>query len=463
MFGFLKKKLKETIDRFSSKAEEVSEEVSPEEVPQDIVEQTQDASSLLEEDISTQAIEDVKPIQDEAEPKDSLVDAHEESSVKEPAPLQEESENIVSDSETDDPVLEDVVSSTPEDIVAKDDQPVNDSPKPAQAQEFVEQSDVEEDASKDDQPSKDVARADLLTEDVADATKKKKGFFSKLKERFVKFQLTEETFEEIFWEFELGLLEQGVALEVIEKIKQDLHDSLTSENISRSSVSEVILSSLRSSLRSILDQPSFDLLEKTKEHQPLVIAIVGVNGSGKTTTLAKLIQYFKSHNKSVVVAAADTFRAAAIDQLQEHTDALEVKLIKQAYGSDSAAVAFDAIAHAKAKGIDVVLVDTAGRLQSNSNLMDELAKLIRVNKPHLNLFIGEAITGNDCVQQAVAFDKAVGIDGMILSKADVDQKGGAALSASFVTKKPILFLGVGQTYDDLESFDVEAMLSHLGV
>ena len=163
------------------------------------------------------------------------------------------------------------------------------------------------------------------------------------------------------------------------------------------------------------------------------------------------------------MAASDTFRAAAIQQLEEHADRLSIKLIKHDYGADSAAVAFDAISHAKAHNIDVVLIDTAGRLQSNTNLMDELKKVVRITKPDLILFIGESITGNDCVEQAKTFNQEIGIDGIILSKSDIDEKGGAAISVSYVTKKPILYLGTGQGYDDLIRFDPKIIIGSLGL
>jgi fused signal recognition particle receptor len=164
----------------------------------------------------------------------------------------------------------------------------------------------------------------------------------------------------------------------------------------------------------------------------------------------------------VVLAAADTFRAAAIQQLEHHAEKLGVKMIKHDYNSDPAAVAFDAVRHAEAKGIDIVIIDTAGRLHSNDNLMNELKKLIKVNKPDLKLFVGESITGNDCVEQAKVYDEIIGIDAIILSKADVDEKGGAALSISYVTKKPVLFIGTGQTYDDLKKFDKKEIMAGLG-
>ncbi len=185
--------------------------------------------------------------------------------------------------------------------------------------------------------------------------------------------------------------------------------------------------------------------------------------SHNTTTIAKVAKMFQDNDKSVVMAAADTFRAAAIEQLQQHADKLGIKMIKHEYQSDSAAVAFDAVKHAEAQGKDIVLIDTAGRLHSNRDLLDELKKIIRVSKPDFKIFVGESITGNDCVEQAKEFDEAVGIDAIILAKADIDEKGGAALSVSYVTKKPVIYLGTGQKVDDLKEFKKEDIIKSLGL
>lgn len=293
----------------------------------------------------------------------------------------------------------------------------------------------------------------------------KRRLLDRLKESFTKKTLSEEKFEELFWDLEVAMLENNVALEVIEKLKSDLKRALTSGKVSRLGIEDLILVSLKESVTSVLDIPGFDLVERIKraEKRPFIIAFIGVNGSGKTTTLAKIANLFQEEGLSVVLAASDTFRAAAIDQLQEHAEKLGVKMVSQGYGADPAAVAYDAIEHAKAKGIDVVMVDTAGRLHSNTNLMAELEKVVRVAKPDLKIFIGESVTGNDCVEQAKEFDRLVGIDAIILSKADVDEKGGAALSVSYVTKRPILYLGVGQAYGDLKRFDKEEIIRGLGL
>ena len=290
----------------------------------------------------------------------------------------------------------------------------------------------------------------------------KKGFFAKFKEKITTKKVDAEKFDEIFWELEMTLLENNVAMEVIEKIKEDLKAKLVDVPLKRSDIEETIEASLKESITEVLDYEAFDLVKKAKEKKPYIICFLGINGSGKTTTISKIAKLFQDNKMSVVMAAADTFRAAAIEQLQHHADALGVRMIKHDYKSDSAAVAFDAVKHAQAQGKDVVLIDTAGRLHSNKDLLDELKKIIRVAKPDLKIFVGESITGNDCIEQAKEFNNTVGIDAIILAKADIDEKGGAALSVSYVTKKPIIYLGTGQEYNDIEAFDKKKVLKNLG-
>ncbi|HIH32515.1 TPA: signal recognition particle-docking protein FtsY [Candidatus Woesearchaeota archaeon] len=309
-------------------------------------------------------------------------------------------------------------------------------------------------------------KKEVLEEAVAEKIghpylEEKEGFFSKITETFTKFNLSEERFEELFWELEVVMLENNVAVEVIEKIKNDMKKELMSGKINRKGVEELILKRLKDSIVELFDIEKIDLMHELKKKKPYIIAVIGVNGSGKTTSIAKLTSMFQKKNLKVVLAASDTFRAAAIQQLEEHATRLNTKLIKHDYNSDPAAVAFDAIKYAEAKQMDVVIIDTAGRLHSNTNLMEELKKVVRVCKPDIKIFVGESITGNDCVEQAKEFDKAVGIDAIILAKADVDEKGGAAISVSYVTQKPIIYLGTGQTYDDLKEFDSRLIIESL--
>ncbi len=306
------------------------------------------------------------------------------------------------------------------------------------------------------------AKEEVEVKEEEEEPEEKKGFFGKLKEKVVTKKISEEQFEDLFWNLEVALLENNVATEVIDKIKEDLKSELVDKPIRRSRIEETIELTLKKSISDLFDVESFNLLDKIGKKKPFIICFVGINGSGKTTTIAKVANLLITNKKKVVLAAADTFRAAAIDQLQIHADKLGVKLIRHDYGSDPAAVAFDAIKHAEAKGIDVVLIDTAGRMHANSNLMEEMGKIVRVAKPDLKIFVGESITGNDCVEQAKKFDETIGIDAIILSKADVDEKGGAAVSVSYVTKKPIIYIGVGQEYKDLKEFDSEIILKNLG-
>lgn len=344
----------------------------------------------------------------------------------------------------DDNVLEDLG------IVVKEPEPVFE----VKEQESVAETEEEKAFLEDESAVQEVEETKPVE---AEEEKPKMGFFKKLLSK----KITEDTFEDLFFDLEVTLLENNVATEVIDKIRENLKEELVNTTAPRGSVSERVSSTLENTLKEVMSVGGKDLLEMCSEKKPLVVCFFGINGAGKTTSIGKLTRYFQRNDKSVVLAAADTFRAAAIDQLQEHADALGVKMIKHDYGSDPAAVAYDAIEHAKSKGIDAVFIDTAGRLHNNSNLMQEMEKIIRVAKPDVKIFVGESITGNDCVEQAKKFDEIVGIDGIILSKADIDEKGGAALSISYVTGKPILYLGMGQGYDDLERYDRDKMLKNL--
>ena len=312
---------------------------------------------------------------------------------------------------------------------------------------FIKKKKVEEKAEKPEEKT------------IEKPKEEKKGIFKKITTK----KIDQKQFEGLFWDLELALLENNVAVEVIDKIKEDLKQNLVDKPLSRTKINETIKNTLKNSIKEILEVDKIDLFKKIKSKKPYIICFVGINGSGKTTAIAKITYLLKQNNLSCVMAASDTFRAAAIDQLQHHADKLKVKLIKQDYGSDPAAVAFDAIKHAESKNIDVVLIDTAGRMHSNVNLIDEMKKIIRVAKPDLKIFVGEAITGNDCTEQAREFNEAINIDGIILAKADVDEKGGAALSISYVTKRPILYIGTGQGYKDLKEFSSDIVLNNLGL
>ncbi len=308
-----------------------------------------------------------------------------------------------------------------------------------------------------------VKKEEKAVEKEEPVKEEKKGILESVREKISKKTLSEKQFNEIFWDLEVVLLENNVAVEVIEKIKDDLKQNLVDKPIERGKIERTIESTLKNTIQDLFDVEKINLLQKIKQKTPYIICFVGINGSGKTTTIAKIAHMLKKHNLKSVIAASDTFRAAAIQQLEVHANKLNIKLIKHDYGADAAAVAFDAIKYAEAHKIDAVLIDTAGRLHSNVNLMDEMKKLKRVAKPDLVVFVGESITGNDCVEQAKKFDEILGIDGIILAKADVDEKGGAAISISYITKKPIMYLGTGQEYEDLVEFNPKMIVESLGL
>ena len=291
----------------------------------------------------------------------------------------------------------------------------------------------------------------------------KKGFMTRVKEKITTKSISDKLFDEIFWDLEVILLENNVAVEVIDKIKIDLKKELVGKAIKRGDIEKLIKESLGKTIEGLFDSDKIDILKEVKKKKPYIIIFVGINGSGKTTTIAKIANYLIKNKLKCVLVAGDTWRQAAIEQLEVHADKLKVPIVKHQYGSDPAAIAFDWIAMAKARGIDVILIDTAGRMHSNTDLLREMQKIVRVANPDLKLFIGESTTGNDCVEQAKKFNETIDLNGLILTKADVDEKGGAAISISYVVKKPIIFLGVGQNYDDLEVFDKKKILKSLGL
>ena len=261
--------------------------------------------------------------------------------------------------------------------------------------------------------------------------------------------------------FKINLIENDVAVSVAEHICKEMEKRLDGVQVKRlEDKREIVKKNLREVLLEILTtNEKIDLLELAKEkqrmNQPLLIVFVGINGTGKTTSIAKVAKLLTKNGYSVVLACSDTYRAGSIEQLEEHAKRLGLRIIKHTYGADPAAVAYDAINHAKAHVINSVLIDTAGRIQTDRNLMNELAKIKKVIDPDLTILTVDSLTGNDAVAQAEEFHQRVGIDGTILTKVDADVKGGSALSVTYVTKKPIVFIGTGQKYDDLEEFKPE--------
>ena len=278
-------------------------------------------------------------------------------------------------------------------------------------------------------------------------------------------ELSERDLDRILEELFLSLLESDVAEQVALSIIDNIKSDLTQNRLEKSSGSEQIVKSRLLIMLSDLFSASgkMDLIEKVIEKKnsklgPYVIVFLGINGTGKTTTVAKFSNLLHKQGLSVIMAAADTHRAGAIEQLSQHGTNLGIKIISQRYGADPSAVARDAVEHAKKNYIDTVLIDTAGRMQTSKNLMEEVSKIVRVIKPDAKIFVGDSLAGNDTVNQAKEFFQYTNFDGAILTKSDADSKGGAAISIVHVTTKPILYLGIGQQYDDLVKFDSEKFL-----
>jgi len=296
---------------------------------------------------------------------------------------------------------------------------------------------------------------------------KLKKAFSKITETLTTRKLSPKELEDLSFEVILTLSNCDVALPVAEFIAEELKKRLSEEKIGFfEDKRKIVERYLKEILVEVLKtEKNIDLLkiakEKRERGKPFIILFLGPNGHGKTTTIAKIANLFLKNGFSVVLAAADTFRAGAIEQLEIHGKKLGVKVIKHRYGADPAAVAYDAVQHAKSKRIDVVLIDTAGRLQTDKDLMEEMKKIARVVKPDLKIFVGDALTGNDALDQAKKFNQAVGIDASILTKADADVKGGAIVSIIFATKKPVIFIGTGQKYEDLQPFSAEWLLEKI--
>jgi len=298
--------------------------------------------------------------------------------------------------------------------------------------------------------------------------------FDRLKQAFASVtsavrekELSDAQLDQIVFDFQLSLTESDVAQSVAEALTNEVQKSLVGVRVDRSAdPSEVVGERLAEVLKTaFVKAGTVDLLgnirEKKKTGEPYSILFLGINGTGKTTTVAKVADLLKKNGMSVVCAAGDTHRPGAIEQLTEHADRLSVKVVSQRYGADPAAVGRDGILYAKSHHTDCLLIDSAGRMQTNQNLMEEMSKIVRVVKPDFRIFVADALTGNDAVSQAELFNQHVGFDGAILTKADADVRGGAALSIVYTTGKPVLYLGVGQGYGDLEPFDSQKFLDSL--
>lgn len=289
------------------------------------------------------------------------------------------------------------------------------------------------------------------------------GIFQKIEGLFRgTITLHEDTVNAFLEEFELSLLEADVEINTANALVRELAERLRDKTISsQENPTQIILGEIKEALRSIMDVEPINLDQKIETTKPCIILILGPNGAGKTTTIAKLTYRYQKKGKKIIWGSADTFRAGSIEQLQTHADKLGVRLVKHQYGADPAAVAFDAIKAARTEKADIVIIDTAGRQDTNKNLLEELKKIQRVIQPHVKLYVGESYTGQATLTQAKKFDETIGIDGFVLTKLDTDTKGGGVISILYNLKKPIAFFGIGQEYEDLIPFNMHEFLERL--
>lgn len=281
-------------------------------------------------------------------------------------------------------------------------------------------------------------------------------------------EITEKVLDNTLLDLQIELLESDVAQQVVDDLSTRLKKELLGLRLEKGEeAAQIIESKLREIIAGIFARAGrLDLVEKIRAKReakqgPFVIVFLGINGTGKTTTVAKVANLLRKAGISVVVAAGDTHRAGAIEQLTQHAERLSLKVIAQRYGADPSAVGRDAVDYAKKHRVDAVLIDTAGRMQTSKNLMDEMAKIVRVVRPDIKLFVGDSLAGNDTINQAREFFQYTSFDGAVLTKIDADAKGGSAISIAHITSRPVAYVGVGQGYDDMIPFDPDRFIQSL--
>ena len=473
-------KLEENVEEHTP-SEEETEETAPEETTSE-EETTEEV--IKEEEVEEETIEE--EVVEEETAEEEVVEEQTEESKKEKKGLfgflkrgssKEEHHFDTEETSEEEEVVEDVEEETIEETVSDEEETVETEEESVEeiAEDSVEEEKEEEKKSRFGflkRNKKEEKTSEESTEEETSKTKEKTpkyedevdkgGAFSFITKKTIK----EEDIEEILEELEFSLIEGDVAFDVAERIVESVKEDLVGRKIRRRGDMELFTTNaLKKAITEIIDNGYYDLLgdiESSKQKgEPYKIMFVGINGTGKTTTIAKMAKYLEKHGYSSVFGASDTFRAGAIEQLEHHANNLNLKIIKHERNSDPAAVAYDAVEHARATGKDVVLIDTSGRMQTNTNLMDEMKKIKRVSKPDIVLYVGDALMGNDATEQASKFNEVITIDGIILTKADADAKGGAAISIGHVINKPILFIGTGQSYDDLMEFEPEWMIDQI--
>ena len=460
MFDSLKKKFTVAAGKLNKKvSEEAEDENNIKAIDEDIEVQESERSLDEKKDKKVKETKESEESKDEDETKESE-ESKDEDETKDDEKSLDLKEDIASESDkgksekSKDSKFRDKIKlpsfKSSKDDSSKDDDSESKKDLKTSSEEEIGEGETEEDI------------AEVEKEEKKDEKKKKSRVFSFIREKTI----SESDVDDILWELELSLLESDVAIDVANVVVESVREDLIGKKVKRSQdIENYTYEALQNAVSKIIDIKGKSMTkmieEKKSTGEPLVVMFVGINGTGKTTTIAKIANFYMKKGYTPVVAASDTFRAGAIEQITHHTDNLDIKIIKHQKGSDPAAVAFDAVEHAKAKNKELVLIDTAGRMQTNTNLMDEMKKIKRVAKPDIVVFVGDALTGNDAVEQATKFNDTIDIDGVILTKADADSKGGSSLSIGYVIGKPIMFLGVGQGYDDIKEYDADWMLEQI--
>ena len=434
--------LKEKLDSFTDEAEE------------DVDEEALEAAEAETEEAAAPDAEDV-PAETDTAAADSDDAQEADANAGDPETVPPEQGHAPAD---DEPVDQTAVDEWADDSGAVAAEGAEDAPEPATAEPAA--GDAEEPPAED----AETEAADEPSEADADDAEEGRGLTERAKLFATgKTVIDEEDLQSHLDDLEFALLGSDVELQAAREILDGVEENLVGETRRRlESTGNLVQDALREALYDVISVGQFDFDGRVQEaDKPFVIIFTGVNGVGKTTTIAKMAQYFEERGLSTVLANGDTFRAGANEQLEQHAENLDKRVISHEKGSDPAAVIYDAVEYADANEVDVVLGDTAGRLHTSDGLMDQLAKIDRVIEPDMTLFVDEAVAGQDAVTRAREFDDASDIDGTVLTKADADSQGGAAISIAHVTGKPILFLGTGQEYDDLERFDPERIVDQL--
>lgn len=485
MFDFLKKKIGGFVDKLTKTEEEKEPKPEKKKVQ---VEKKKESKPVKKQEKKTKPVE---------KPKAVIEKKPEAKSEKKPEPVKTTPEKKIEKSTPQEkPIIKEEIIEEPVEVISPE-QEITDEEEDVQYEEIIEEANeisqpeevIEEPVEmsepeeittpKIEKPEEIVfpkEEPERIVEEKSPEKEPEKIVEEKPKERIkvgalgaIKSFITREVeisskdVENLLEEFELELLEADVEMSVAEAIRAELSEKLIGSKIKKDDLHSFINQTMKETLVDMLENENiFDILERVKSSsEPVKIIFLGINGAGKTTTIAKVAKLLLDNDQKVVFAAADTFRAAAIEQMQVHADRLNVKMIKREYGSDPTSVAYDAANYAKAHGINAVLIDTAGRQDTNISLINEMKKMTRVIEPDLTIYIGESIAGNAIIEQISSFNKEIGIDGVILTKLDCDPKGGTMLSINKATGIPIIYVGMGQQYTDLEPFDAKKIIDRI--